>query len=47
MKQAARDNIKKNAEENTKLVSIKDQHISALFKESVNVFTMILIFTAT
>lgn len=45
MKQAARDNIKKNAEEHTKLVCIKDQHTSALFKGSVNVCTAISIFS--
>lgn len=46
MKEVARDNKKEDAEENTKLVCIKDQHTSALFKESVNVCTEISIFTA-
>lgn len=41
-----RDSKRENVEENTKLVCIKDQRNSALFKESVNVCTAISIFTA-
>lgn len=45
MKKAARDNRKKNAEEHTKLVCIKDQRTTALFKGSVNVYIAISIFS--